>query len=55
MIRIFTLECRTIFLAEEQSKAYMKYATRVPQAKILLCAKSGFKEQTCFALERRGV
>lgn len=51
----YILENRIIFLAEERSEAYKWYVERVLQAKILFCSKSGLKEQTCFALEGRGV
>jgi hypothetical protein len=52
---VYTLERRTIFLAEGRSKAYIRYVARVLEAKILLCAKNGLQEQTCFALGRHGV
>ncbi len=54
MIRIYPFERRMTFLGEKRSKTYEKYVTRAPQAKMLLCAKSKFKKQTCFALESYG-
>lgn len=50
----FALECREIFLVEQQSKAYKRYVARAAQAKILPCAKSDLQTRTCFGLERRG-
>lgn len=51
----YTLECAAAFLAEEWSKVYKKYSMRVPEAKMLLCAKNALQAQTCFELGRHGV
>lgn len=42
------------FLAEARSKAYVKYAARVLEAKNRLHAKKTFKGQASLALERLG-
>jgi hypothetical protein len=54
MIRIYALECRAVFLAEERSKTYKRYDARVPQVKMLLCAKNGLQDQALLGLERPG-
>ena len=54
MFLAFALKCRTIFLGEQKSKAYKRYAARAAQPKIFLCAKNNFQGQTCFGLERCG-
>lgn len=54
-ITTYTLECKTVFIAEEWSKTYIKYVAQVPQAKILSCAKNALQAQTCFGLEGHGV
>lgn len=51
----YTLESRMLFFGEEQSKSYLEYDARVPQAKIVLWAKNSLQEQTCFAREGCGV
>lgn len=40
MIRNHAFEYRTVFLYEERTEAYRKYAVGAPQEKMLLCAKS---------------
>jgi hypothetical protein len=51
----YALECRAVFLREERSKAYLGYAARVPQVKILPCAKNGLQGRALLGLERHGV
>ncbi|HEX5798418.1 MAG TPA: hypothetical protein VFX79_03610 [Candidatus Saccharimonadales bacterium] len=54
MTRIYALEYRAAFLAEERSKTYKRYDARVPQVKMLICAKNDLQNQALLGLERRG-
>lgn len=54
-IRAYTLERKTRFLLEKQTKMYKRYILGVSQKKISYGAKSDWLAWTLLKLERRGV
>lgn len=43
------------FLVRNGANRRINYGERVPEPKMLFCAKTGLQKQTCFALGKRGV